>query len=40
MIELAGWIADILDANGSDEAVAQVRTKVEAICAKFPVYGK
>ncbi len=40
VIELAGWIADILDANGSDEAVAQVRTKVEAICAKFPVYGK
>ena len=40
VIEIAGWIADILDANGSDESVAKVRTKVEAICAKFPVYGK
>ena len=40
VIELAGWIADVLDANGSDDAVAKVRTKVEAICRKFPVYGK
>jgi glycine hydroxymethyltransferase len=40
VIELAGWIADILDANGSDEAVAKVRTKVEEICRRFPVYGK
>jgi glycine hydroxymethyltransferase len=40
VIELAGWIADILDANGSDEAIAKARTKVEAICKKFPVYGK
>ncbi|HMN46707.1 MAG TPA: serine hydroxymethyltransferase [Povalibacter sp.] len=38
--ELAGWIADILDANGGEEAVAKVRGKVEAICAKFPVYGR
>jgi glycine hydroxymethyltransferase len=40
VIELAGWIADILDANGSDEAVAKVRAKVEEICRRFPVYGK
>ena len=40
VIELAGWIADVLDANGSDDAVAKVRTKVAAICSKFPVYGK
>ncbi|HEY5807345.1 MAG TPA: serine hydroxymethyltransferase [Povalibacter sp.] len=37
---LAGWIADILDANGSDEAVNKVKGKVAEICAKFPVYGK
>jgi len=37
--ELAGWIADILDANCHEEAVAKVRTKVEAICKRFPVYA-
>jgi glycine hydroxymethyltransferase len=40
VIELAGWIADILDTNGNEEAIAKVRTKVEAICRRFPVYGK
>jgi|HigsolmetaAR201D_1030396.scaffolds.fasta_scaffold00879_5 glycine hydroxymethyltransferase len=40
VIELAGWIADVLDANGSDEAIAKVKAKVEAICREFPVYGK
>jgi glycine hydroxymethyltransferase len=40
VIELANWIADILDANGSDEAVAKVRAKVEEICRRFPVYAK
>ena len=39
VVELAGWIADILDANGSDEAVNKVKDKVKQICAKFPVYG-
>ena len=38
VIELAGWIADVLDANGSEDAVAKVRAKVEALCRKFPVY--
>jgi glycine hydroxymethyltransferase len=39
VIDLAGWIADVLDANGSDAVVTQVRGKVEALCKKFPVYG-
>ncbi|HEY4367276.1 MAG TPA: serine hydroxymethyltransferase [Steroidobacteraceae bacterium] len=39
VIDLAGWIADVLDANGNDEVVAQVRGKVEELCGKFPVYG-
>jgi glycine hydroxymethyltransferase len=39
VIELAGWIADIIDANGSEEVVTKVRGQVEAICRKFPVYG-
>ncbi|HKE97151.1 MAG TPA: serine hydroxymethyltransferase [Povalibacter sp.] len=40
VIELAGWIADILDANGSDEAVQKVKAQAEEICRKFPVYGR
>jgi len=37
--DLAGWIADVLDANGGETVVATVRSKVEALCRKFPVYG-
>ncbi|MGH8177189.1 MAG: serine hydroxymethyltransferase [Steroidobacter sp.] len=39
VIELAGWIADILDENCSDNVVAKVREKVTEICRRFPVYG-
>jgi glycine hydroxymethyltransferase len=38
--QLAGWIADVLDSNGSDAAVTKVRALVEELCVKFPVYGK
>jgi glycine hydroxymethyltransferase len=38
VLELAGWIADVLDENGSDAVVARVRAKVEDICRRFPVY--
>ena len=38
-IDLANWIADVLD-NPKDEAViARVADAVQAQCAKFPVYG-
>lgn len=41
--DLAGWICDILDvmASGeSSEAVeADVKAKVEAVCARLPVYA-
>jgi glycine hydroxymethyltransferase len=40
VIQLANWIADILDANGSDAAVEKARGQVEELCRKFPVYGK
>lgn len=40
VVEVANWIADILDAEGSDAAVAAVRAKVEDICRRFPVYGQ
>src|SRR5690554_3443994 len=40
--DLAGWICDILDvmAKGEDSAAieAEVKGKVEAVCANFPVY--
>ncbi|WP_226611661.1 serine hydroxymethyltransferase [Marinobacter nauticus] len=36
---LAGWMCDILD-NLEDEVVnSRVREQVEAVCARFPVYG-
>ncbi|WP_313660254.1 serine hydroxymethyltransferase [Acinetobacter variabilis] len=38
--ELAGWIADILDAKGDEAVIATVKEKVTAVCAKFPVYAK
>jgi len=38
--ELASWMCDILDDLQNTELQAQVKAKVEALCAKFPVYGK
>jgi glycine hydroxymethyltransferase len=38
--DVANWIADILDENGSEAAVNRTRAKVEEICRKFPVYGE
>ncbi|WP_168383221.1 serine hydroxymethyltransferase [Acinetobacter indicus] len=38
--ELAGWIADILNSKGDEAVIADVKAKVEAVCAKFPVYAK
>ena len=37
--DLAGWIADILDAKGDEAVINTVKAKVEAVCAKFPVYA-
>ena len=39
--DLAGWICDILDAMGegdSNVAESEVKAKVEAVCARLPVY--
>lgn len=38
--ELAGWIADILDAKGDEAVIATVKEKVATVCVKFPVYAK
>jgi len=40
MAQVAGWIADIVDAEGSAEVITRVRDEVAALCRKFPVYGK
>ena len=37
--DLAGWIADILDSKGDEAVISAVKAKVEAVCAKFPVYA-
>jgi glycine hydroxymethyltransferase len=39
VLELANWIADVLDENLSDAVVAQVKGKVTEICRRFPVYS-
>ena len=36
--ELAGWICDVLDSRGDEKVIGEVREKVQAICAKHPVY--
>jgi glycine hydroxymethyltransferase len=38
-VELAGWVADVLDAPNDERVLANVRALVTAQCAKFPVYG-
>ena len=38
VLELANWIADVLDENLSDAVVAKVRGKVTEVCRRFPVY--
>ena len=37
--DLAGWIADILDAKGDEAVINAVKAKVETVCAKYPVYA-
>ncbi|KAB7622764.1 serine hydroxymethyltransferase [Alkalilimnicola sp. S0819] len=36
--ELAGWICDVLDDIGNESVIEQVRGKVQAVCARLPVY--
>lgn len=38
--DLAGWICDVLDSRGDEQVIADVRSKVEAICKTLPVYEK
>ena len=36
--ELAGWMCDVLDDCESESVIEQVKSKVLALCARFPVY--
>ena len=38
-IDLANWIADVLDAPTDEKVISAVREKVTAQCRKYPVYG-
>ncbi|PPU04437.1 serine hydroxymethyltransferase [Xanthomonas arboricola] len=38
-IDLANWIADVLDAPSDETVLAKVRDAVTAQCKKYPVYG-
>jgi glycine hydroxymethyltransferase len=38
-VDLANWIADVLDAPADDAVIARVREAVSAQCRKYPVYG-
>jgi glycine hydroxymethyltransferase len=39
VVQLAGWIADVLDHMGDEASVARARSEVVALCKRFPVYG-
>ena len=36
--ELAGWLGDVLDSRGDEKVIGEAREKVQAMCAKHPVY--
>jgi glycine hydroxymethyltransferase len=38
MSQVAGWIADVIDAGGAEPVVERVRGEVVALCRRFPVY--
>ncbi|TDN58699.1 serine hydroxymethyltransferase [Paraburkholderia sp. BL10I2N1] len=37
--QLASWICDVLDNIDNPQVIAEVREKVQALCARFPVYA-
>ena len=39
MVQVAEWIADILDSHLAPDVISRVRAHVEALCARFPVYA-
>jgi glycine hydroxymethyltransferase len=40
VIELTGWICDILDDISNEETITRVKQQVVELCSRFPVYSK
>lgn len=38
--ELAGWMCDVMDSVEDESVIAATAQKVQALCARFPVYGQ
>ncbi|MEL0585334.1 MAG: serine hydroxymethyltransferase [Candidatus Thiodiazotropha sp. (ex. Lucinoma kazani)] len=38
-VELAGWMCDVIDSRGDQAVIGTIKSKVLAICARYPVYG-
>ena len=39
VIELTGWMCDILEDVNNQQVIDRVRGQVAELCARFPVYG-
>lgn len=39
IVQVAHWIADVLDADGGEAVVQRVHGEVLELCRRFPVYG-
>jgi len=39
VVQLAGWIADVLDDPSNEAVIERTRQSVLGICRRFPVYG-
>ena len=39
VVQLAGWIADVLDDVANEAVIERTRQSVLEICRRFPVYG-
>ncbi|MEH6825585.1 MAG: serine hydroxymethyltransferase [Motiliproteus sp.] len=40
VVELTGWICDVLDDINNEQTIARVQKQVLELCARFPVYSK
>jgi glycine hydroxymethyltransferase len=39
VVQVANWIADVLDSQGAPEVIDRTREAVRELCRRFPVYG-
>jgi glycine hydroxymethyltransferase len=36
--DLANWMCDVIDSNGDESVISQVKDKALDVCKRFPVY--